>query len=47
MAKGSNRRRTWKALAKLKRTPGGFVPTSKKRDKRGRDEAQRGQTERE
>lgn len=41
MSKG-NRRRTWKAQAERKRTPGGFMPSiPKKRDARRPDESRR------
>jgi hypothetical protein len=34
-------RRAWKAQADRKRTPGGFVPMPKKRDKRRADRSRR------
>lgn len=38
-----NRRRNWKAQADRKRTPGGFVPMQKKRDRRRDDKSRRWQ----
>lgn len=40
MSKG-NRRRSWKAQAERKRTPGGFVPMTKKRDRQRADKSRR------
>ncbi|MDP2196828.1 MAG: hypothetical protein Q8J72_12705 [Rhodocyclaceae bacterium] len=40
MSKG-NRRRNWKAQAERKRTPGGYMPLPKKRDKRQPGESRR------